>query len=180
MPLSETVKALIVKARIMQFEDWENQSIFQTADDNRLYLTDAELAIVGHSPAAIAAVQLLRERATEIVDEARAGVLAQCPGILAEGGDLWPPERAEACWRDFWHFLRCMTYGIAAGRDHYTSESGLAAMRELYQELQVPLGAMVFGLQGIRSASLQRLENEDFGVYFDHLIGQMDRFRSGD
>jgi hypothetical protein len=177
MPLSETVKALIVKARIMQFDDWQNQSICQTADDNRLYLTDAELTIVGHSPAAIAAVQLLRDRASEIVDEARAGVLAQFPGITADGGELWPPERAEACWRDFWQFLRCITYGIAAGRDHYTSESGLAAMRELYQELRVPLPAMVFGLQGIKAASLQRLDaSADFGMYFDHLIEQMARF----
>jgi hypothetical protein len=183
MALSETVKALIVKARIMRFDNWQDSyspdaiALFQTADDNRLYLTDAELAIVGVSPAAIDQVKRLRDQASEIVDEARAGVLAAFPGIVAEGGDLWPPERAEACWRDFWQFLRCVTYGMASGRRHYTSEPGLAAMGELYQELRVPLAAMVLGVKELKAASLARLaDGDEVGVYFDHLIEQLGRF----
>jgi hypothetical protein len=192
MPLSETAQKLIPKARIVSFEAWQAThpasaiAIFQAADDQRLYLTDAELEQLRQAAPAQAAnfpvVQALRDQVTDIVDEARAGVLAQFPNILEPGGGLYPPERAEACWRDFWHFLRCMTYGIAGGHIAYTSQTGLEAMRQLYQELQVPLDAMVYGLQGLKAASLRRIlspHDQDLAPYFDHLITCLDQFRAG-
>jgi hypothetical protein len=182
MALSAAVQALIIKARIMSFEPWrsshprETVAIFQTADDNRLYLTDAELATIAASAPEFATfipvAQRLRDEATTIVDEARAKVLAAFPGITAEGGDLYPAERAEACWRDFWHFLRCITYAIAGKHPHYTSHHGLEAMQQLYTTLNVPLEAMVYGLQGLKVASLQRLDPalaDSLSPYFDHL-----------
>jgi hypothetical protein len=190
MPLSEAVKQLILKARIMGFEAWRSThpasviSIFQTADDDRLYLTDSELTQISQAaplPATnIASIKLLRDHVSDIVDEARAAVLAEFPGILEPGGGLYPPERAEACWRDFWHFLRCITYGIAGGQATYTSEAGLTAMRQLYEELQVPLDAMVYGLKNLKIASLKRVElsqQEALAPYFDHLIDRLDQFR---
>jgi hypothetical protein len=190
MPLSEAVKQLIVKARIVSFDAWRSTypeaaiALFQAADDNRLYLTDTELAqlaqMVPERVAGVAIVRVLRDRVTEIVDEARAAVLVEFPGILEPGGGLYPPERAEACWRDFWQFLRCITYGIAGGQVAYTSEPGLAAMQQLYQELQVPLDAMVYGLKALKTASLKRLEpTQTVGLepYFDHLIDRLDQFR---
>jgi hypothetical protein len=53
-------------------------------------------------------------------------------------------------------------------------------MQLLYQELQVPLDAMVVGLEGIKTASLKRVEPEQqasLAPYFDHLIEQLKRFR---
>ncbi|MEM9816615.1 MAG: phycobilisome protein, partial [Cyanobacteria bacterium P01_D01_bin.6] len=87
-------------------------------------------------------------------------------------------ERADACWRDFWHFLRCITYGIAGRRTDYTSPDGLHHMQVLYQELQVPLDAMVVGLEGIKQASLKRLgtTSVELAPYFDHLIIQLKQF----
>jgi hypothetical protein len=123
---------------------------------------------------------MLRDQVVEIVDEARAGVLVRFPSILEPGGGLYPPERADACWRDFWQFLRCITYGIAGQQTQYTSESGLHHMRLLYEELHVPLDAMVLGLEGIKSASLKRVpleQQSELAPYFDHLTQQLDRFR---
>ena len=74
-----------------------------------------------------------------------------------------------------------MTYGIAAAQVTYTSEEGLGYMQELYQELQVPLEAMVLGLEGIQSASLKRVPSEqsaNLAPYFDHLIDQLRQFRT--
>lgn len=191
MALSEAVKQLILKARIVSFEAWRSThpetaiALFQAADDNRLYLTDAELAQISQAvpnhATYLPIVQLLRDRVTEIVDEARAGVLLEFPGILEPGGGLYPPERAEACWRDFWHFLRCITYGIMGEHMVYTSDAGLEAMRQLYQELQVPLDAMVYGVKGLKTASLSRIEpsqREALAPYFDHLIDRLDGFRA--
>jgi hypothetical protein len=128
----------------------------------------------------LAAAQLLRNQAAQIVDEARSDVLLRFPSILSPGGGLYPPERANACWRDFWQFLRCISYGIAAGQERYTSEVGLGYMRQLYQELNVPLAAMVVGLEGVKTASLARLgaRSTEFAPYFDHLIERLDSFRS--
>jgi Phycobilisome protein len=179
---SAAVLALIKKARIVSFATWtethtpEALQLLQAADDDRLYLSDADLAVIAPPESAAVAV-FLRDQASEIVDEARAEVLAQFPGITAPGGGLYPPERATACWRDFWQFLRCVTYGIAGQRSDYTSSIGLDYMNQLYRELQVPLPAMVTGLQALKSASLRRLDNPQFvAVYFDRLISDLQKF----
>ncbi|MGB3298825.1 MAG: phycobilisome protein [Phormidesmis sp.] len=194
--LSERAKQLIPQARIVSFTGWDGiaeRAIaqLQTADDEKQYPSDADLAVISAAIAqpdpamatagvdAIAAVQQLREQAADIVDEARAGVLQAFPGILEPGGGLYPPLRADACWRDFWHFLRCITYGIAGQQAAYTSPEGLAAMEQLYEELQVPLPAMVEGLKGIKKASLKRFSasaQPALAPYFDHLIAQLSAF----
>ncbi|MBE9060214.1 phycobilisome protein [cf. Phormidesmis sp. LEGE 11477] len=194
--LSDRAKTLIPKARIMSFAGWTDVdkkaiAILQTADDENRYLTDEELSeiksLTNQSDLALTAVGLsateaasaLRSQAADIVDEARAVVLATFPDILEPGGGLFPPQRAEACWRDFWQFLRCITYGIAGQQHHYTSTTGLAAMEQLYEELQVPLPAMVAGLIGVKRASLRRFPIESYAAlspYFDHLIARLSTF----
>lgn len=188
--LSEKVRELIQKARIVSFATWENThpveaiQLFQAADDQGRYFTDEDLEqiqqLVPSSTALISVTKNLRDRVSEIVDEARTQVLARFPNITQPGGGLYPPIRADACWRDFWHFLRCITYGIAGQHTDYTSTQGLHYMQLLYQELQVPLDAMVVGLEGIKTASLKRVEPEQQAIlapYFDRLIEQLKQFR---
>ncbi|MDZ8050575.1 MAG: phycobilisome protein [Aulosira sp. ZfuVER01] len=188
--LSEKVRELIQKARIVSFATWQNThpaeaiQLFQAADDGGRYLTDEDLEQIQQlaptTTAFIPVVQQLRDRVSEIVDEARTEVLAKFPNITQPGGGLYPPIRADACWRDFWHFLRCITYGIAGQHTDYTSTEGLHYMQLLYQELQVPLDAMVVGLEGIKAASLKRVEPEPQAIlapYFDRLIEQLKQFR---
>jgi Phycobilisome protein len=189
-PLSDEVIALIQKARIVSFSTWPDShpavalQIFQQADDDRLYLTDLELQqiaqLVPDRSQLTAVAAQLRDAVVDIVNEARAGVLVAFPDILAPGGGLYPAERADACWRDFWHFLRCITYGIAGQRPDYTSTEGMHYMNLLYEELEVPLPAMVVGLEGIKKASLQRVEpaqQELLAVYFDQLIDRLKKFK---
>jgi Phycobilisome protein len=186
--LPDRIKELIARARIVSFARWaahpaESIAIFQAAEEARVYLTDADYAkIVSLSPQTstlIPIAQLLRDRVAEIVDEARVEVFAQFPQITEPGGGLYPPERAEACWRDFWHYLRPITYGISGGYAEYTSAAGLENMRILYQELQVPLDAMTVGLEGMKTASLKRIDVSQHLIvspYFDHLINQLRSF----
>ncbi|MEM6518987.1 MAG: phycobilisome protein [Cyanobacteria bacterium P01_C01_bin.70] len=187
-PFSEKVRELIQQSRIVSFATWQGAypaeviKCFQVADDEKRYLTDKDCdhiqALVPEKAAALAIAQLLRDQVTPIVDEARGTVLEKFPHITQPGGGLYPAERADACWRDFWHFLRCITYGIAGQRTDYTSAPGLQAMQLLYRELQVPLDAMVVGLEGIKRASLDRLATSTAPVepYFDHLITQLRQF----
>lgn len=190
--LSETVKELIRKARIVSFTDWmqthspEAIALFQAADDGGRYLTDEDLqqiqVLAPDTTTFFPLVKLLRERADEIVNEAREQVLQNFPSITQVGGELYPPDRAEACWRDFWHFLRCITYGIAGHHTQYTSIEGLHYMKLLYRELKVPLDAMIFGLEAIESASLKRVDAKQQKLlipYFEHSIVQLKQFRDG-
>lgn len=183
--LSDKAKQLIPKARIVSFATWddlhdrETIARFQAADDAGRYLTDADLAKLADRSGADAA-RLLRDQADEIVTEARSHLLAQFPHITEPGGELYPPLRAQACWRDFWQFLRCITYGIAGGNLDYTSDRGLQYMELLYQELKVPLPAMVVGLEALKEASLQRLASDraaELAPYFDRMICALKDFR---
>jgi Phycobilisome protein len=187
--LSARVKELIAKSRIVSFASWEQSypkeviQLFQTADDEGRYLTDEDLEQIGavspETASLLNIARFLRDRVSEIVVEAREQVLLTYPDLTQPGGGLYPPERAEACWRDFWHFLRCITYGIAGGSTEFTSSEGLHQMNLLYQELQVPLDAMVLGLENLKSASLRRLpesERESLTPYFARLINQLRAF----
>jgi hypothetical protein len=189
--LSEKVLALIKKSRIVSFISWQNIypdlaiAKFQDADDQGRYLTDEDLSDLQILIPAIATniptVRLLSAQAPQTVDEARQQVLATFPKITQEGGGLYPAERANACWRDFWHFLRCITYGIAGQRLDYLNAEGLRYMQELYQELQVPIDAMILGLSSIKIASLKRLDPElqnELAPYFDRLIEELKLFES--
>lgn len=189
MELSDHVKDLIKKARIMDFSSWrpahppESIARFQQADDERRYLTDEDFesiaALAPKMVSRIPAARLLRDQASDIVDEARAKLLVHFPGILEPGGRLYPQERADACWRDFWHFLRSITYGIAGGRRDFTSQVGLHHMEALYGELSVPIDAMAWGLKEVKVACMSRLaesERSEIGPYFDHLILHLENF----
>jgi allophycocyanin-B len=184
--LSERAKELIPKARIVSFAVWselypeETIDRLQKADDEGQYLTDEDLAALSDSGSEIA--KILRDRADEIVTASREIVLDRFPGITEPGGDLYPAIRARSCWRDFWHFLRCITYGIAGNCPNFLSDEGLHSMNLLYHELQVPLAAMVVGLEALKTESLRQLEanrSDAVEIYFDRLIDRMKEFKSG-
>lgn len=186
--LTQKAKELIKKSRIVSFSSWQNHPlevvvIFQQADDESRYLTDEEMEqitkIAPELKNSLKQSQLLRDNATEIVNKARGEVLAAYPRITEPGGGLYPPVRAEACWRDFWHFLRCISYGIAGQSIDYTSDRGLGHMEELYQEMQVPLDAMRLGLKNLKVYALKQFnqtEANNLAPYFDHLIERMEQF----
>ena len=190
--LSDRAKELIPKARIISFTTWEGKlspeaiARCQEADDGKRYLTDEDLAALSvefpQGTAHLETVKFLRDRADEIVSKARAKVLAEFPGITEQGGDLYPPVRAENCWRDFWHFLRSITYGIAGNQPEFTSVEGLQAMELLYQELRVPLDAMIVGLENLKIVSIQEIgaSSDPLKISFepfDHLIDRLKKFK---
>jgi Phycobilisome protein len=187
--LSDRAKELIPKARIVDVEAFTMLSTgaigaIQLADDEGRYLTDVDLLLLKESvegadqPIELMIARFLRDNAAEIVTEARQAVLGEFPGITDPGGDLYPALRAEACWRDFWHFLRCITYGIASRTPNFTQADGLHHMNLLYHELKVPLAAMTSGLGHLKTASLKRMPDQADRIspYFDHLIEKMSRF----
>ncbi|MEZ2230589.1 phycobilisome protein [Microcoleus sp.] len=189
MQLSDRAKELIPKARIVSFAAWNNLysdeviAIFQAADNRGQYLTDEDLEriqnLVTDNFLMVEQAKLLREQAPNLVANARAKVLAEFPNIAEPGNDLYPPARAEACWRDFWHFLRSVTYGVAGKNPEFLSQEGLKNMELLYQELGVPVPAMLCGLEQLKTVSLQQFSSEEqdlLGLNFDYLITALKQF----
>lgn len=189
MQLSDRAKELIPKARIVSFTAWKNLyseeviAIFQAADNRGQYLTDEDLEriqnLVPDNSLMVAQAKLLREQAADLVAKARAKVLAEFPNIAEPGNDLYPPARAEACWRDFWHFLRSVTYGVAGKNPEFLSQEGLKNMELLYQELRVPVPAMLCGLEQLKTVSLQQFSSQEqdlLAVNFDSLITALKKF----
>lgn len=189
MQLSDRAKELIPKARIVSFTAWKNLyseeviAIFQAADNRGQYLTDEDLEhiqnLVTDNFLMVEQAKLLREQAPNLVANARAKVLAEFPNIAEPGNDLYPPARAEACWRDFWHFLRSVTYGVAGKNPEFLSQEGLKNMDLLYQELRVPVPAMLCGLEQLKTVSLQQFSSEEqdlLGLNFDYLITALKQF----
>ena len=96
--LSEAVKELIQKARIVSFSGWETTHpraiipLFQAADDQGRYLTDEDLqqiqTISPQTSGFIPVARLLRDRVTEIVNEAREQVLIRAL-VIAGVAALW-------------------------------------------------------------------------------------------
>lgn len=185
--LSDKAKELIKKSRIVSL-DWQDYpesvvAIFQQADNEGRYLTDHNIEQIRENLPNLAPGldwgKVLRDNVNEIITNARAVVLDANPGITEPGGGLYPPMRAEACWRDFWHFLRCISYGVSGQRQDYLSDRGLNYMEQLYQELQVPLGAMVLGLEQLKVFSLRYFDSEqqeNLAPYFDRLVESMSQF----
>lgn len=188
--LSPAVQELIAKAQMVSFEAWigavkpEVIQVFEEANAERQYLTDEQLHQLARQGEQkeewFAIAKQLRDRAPEIIDRARSVVLEKFPQITQPGGALYPEKRAENCWRDFWHFLRCIHYGIAGNCDQYTSLEGLHYMDLLYQELAVPLDAMVVGLEAMKQIGIEQCggdKKEELLPYFDHLIDRLKEFK---
>ncbi|KAK1858596.1 hypothetical protein I4F81_001197 [Pyropia yezoensis] len=165
------------------------------------FLTDDELRAAAASAATAAAAATLRDSVDGVIAAARAAVGAAHPGIFDAGGELHPPFRAAACWRDFWHFVRVATYAVAAGGaagdggdggggggggGGWTSDAGAAAMADLYAEMAVPLPAMVTGVRALGAearAVVGTAEGEGGGegvaavdAAFGHLVARLESF----
>jgi len=92
--LTERAKELIPKARIFSFANVKDiypesvMTIFQEADDDGKYLSDSDLEkiknIVPELSENLKQSQLLRDKAEEIVDQARRKILASFPNIICD------------------------------------------------------------------------------------------------
>ena len=171
MQLSDRAKELIPKARIVSFTSWEERlpaavlERFQAADNEFRYLRDEDINAISEEaedtldPIKLQVSRQFRDFASTIVTEARGQGLIGVPGITDSGGDLYPKHRAEACWRDFWQFLRCVSYGLAGNSTQYLSQEGLGYMALLYEELKVPLPAMVVGIRALAIAGQKHCQS---------------------
>ena len=113
------------------------------------------------------------------MNQARAQLLATQPHLVQPGGALHPQDRAEACWRDCWNFLRVIIYAVACNQSCFTNPSGMAALRELYRRMNVPIEGMNIALGQLKEKTLEGVSRSNdrqlIRDCFQHLHAELNK-----
>ena len=162
-PSSDTIRQLAAKAQVLGLPQQPNLSqssrqLLQHADQERRLLSSSEIqSLCQHSGVMAAPLEQLQGQAQPLVDQARHDLLEAQPHLVKPGGARYPEHRAEACWRDCFHFLRGCGYAVAVAQPKFTNPQGMAALGELYAALGVPVDGLLLAL-----ARLQELATKSY------------------
>ena len=180
---SNNIQALIKRVRVHNLSDDESldpetRKNIRSADQEKRHLTKDEIIgickISGRQPNEIS---ILQNQSNNLVTEAKSELLTEQPHLVLPGGTLYPQERAEACWNDCWQFLRVINYAHACNKVQFTHPDGMAALRELYGELGVPLGGLGIALERLKCKSTKEVKSRESKAQltniFDHLLQEL-------
>ena len=156
------------------------RSILERADQAQRQLTSEELATICKVTGIDQSLPgSLIQRSDHLVNQARAHLLATQPHLVQPGGALHPQDRAEACWRDCWNFLRVIIYAVACNQSCFTNASGMDALRELYRRMNVPTEGLNIALNQLKVLAVQGIERKAdqalVSASFQHLIQQLNK-----
>ena len=156
------------------------RSIVERADQAQRQLTSDELTTICQvSGIDVSLADNLIQRSDQLVNQARAHLIATQPHLVQPGGALHPEDRAEACWRDCWNFLRVITYAVACNQSCFTNPSGMAALRELYRRMNVPIEGMNIALGQLKEKALEGVSRSNdrqlISDCFQHLRDQLNK-----
>ena len=142
-PSSDTIRQLAAKAQVLGLPQHPNLSestrhLLQQADQERRLLSSSEIqSLCQHSGVMTAPLEQLQGQAHQLVDQARQDLLEAKPHLVKPGGALYPEHRAEACWRDCFHFLRVCCYAVAVAQPPVAASSAGEDGAALRQEQRV-------------------------------------------
>ena len=156
------------------------RSILERADQAQRQLSSDELTTICQvSGIDVSLADNLIQRSDQLVNQARAHLIATQPHLVQPGGALHPEDRAEACWRDCWNFLRVITYAVACNQSCFTNPSGMAALRELYRRMNVPIEGMNIALGQLKEKALGGVSRSNdrqlINDCFQHLRDQLNK-----
>ena len=156
------------------------RSILERADQAQRQLSSDELTTICQVSGIDASLaDNLIQRSDQLVNQARAHLIATQPHLVQPGGALHPEDRAEACWRDCWNFLRVITYAVACNQSCFTNPSGMAALRELYRRMNVPIEGMNIALGQLKEKALEGVSRSNdrqlIDDCFQHLRDQLNK-----
>ena len=154
--MSETspqISELIKRARVQGLSedltlDFQVRTAIKNADEEKRHLTQEEIrAICKISGTSTSEISIIQAKSNDLVTASRKGLMEEQPDLVKPGGALYPSERAEACWSDCWQFLRVINYAYACNKIKFTNPKGMAALRELYKKMDVPLSGLSTALR---------------------------------
>ena len=156
------------------------RSILERADQAQRQLSSDELTTICQVSGIDGSLaDNLIQRSNHLVNQARALLLATQPHLVQPGGALHPEDRADACWRDCWNFLRVITYAVACNQSCFTNPSGMAALRELYRRMNVPIEGMNIALGQLKEKALEGVSRSNdrqlIRDCFQHLHAELNK-----
>ena len=156
------------------------RSILERADQAQRQLSSDELTTICQVSGIDGSLaDNLIQRSDQLVNQARAHLIATQPHLVQPGGALHPEDRAEACWRDCWNFLRVITYAVACNQSCFTNPRGMAALRELYRRMNVPIEGMNIALIQLKKLALEGVSRSNdrqlISDCFQHLRDQLNK-----
>ena len=156
------------------------RSILERADQAQRQLSSDELTTICQvSGIDVSLADNLIQRSDQLVHQARGHLLETQPLLVQPGGALHPQDRAEACWRDCWNFLRVVTYAVACNHSCFTNPSGMAALRELYRRMNVPIEGLNIALGQLKELALEGVSRSNdrqlISGCFQHLRDQLNK-----
>ena len=156
------------------------RSILERADQAQRQLTSEELTTICQASGIDQSLPgSLIQQSDQLVNQARAQLLATQPHLVQLGGALHPQGRAEACWRDCWNFLRVVIYAVACNQSCFTNPSGMAALRELYRRMNVPIEGMNIALGQLKEKALEGVSQSNdrqlIRDCFQHLHAELNK-----
>ena len=156
------------------------RSILERADQAQRQLTSDELSTICQVSGIDGSLaDNLIQRSNHLVNQARAHLLETQPHLVQPGGALHPEDRADACWRDCWNFLRVITYAVACNQSCFTNPSGMAALRELYRRMNVPIEGMNIALGQLKEKALEGVSRSNdrqlIRDCFQHLHAELNK-----
>ena len=156
------------------------RSILERADQAQRQLSSDELTTICQvSGIDVSLADNLIQRSDQLVNQARAHLIATQPHLVQPGGALHPEDRAEACWRDCWNFLRVITYAVACNQSCFTNPSGMAALRELYRRMNVPIEEINIAIGQLKEKALEGVSRSNdrqlINNCFQHLRDQLNK-----
>ena len=180
---SPPLRQLIKTARVCGLSEQpalptQTRAIIKRADQAKRLLSRDELSLICQaSGIGVETLHQLQADADNLVAQVCVELKGERPDLFQPGGALHSNERADACWRDCWNFLRVLLYAFAAGQSQFTDPQGMEALRELYLRMAVPMGAMRTALLRLRERFMEATSNSDeqalVGACFDHLLDNL-------
>jgi allophycocyanin-B len=150
------------------------------ADDELRYPTLDELQNIKDflktGQARVEVASILTENESKIIGKASAELWKLHPDYISPGGNAYGQRQRNQCLRDYGWYLRLITYGILAGDKQPIEQIGLIGVREMYNNLNVPLNGMADSIACLKKASIDLLSKEQADLatpYFDYVIQAM-------
>jgi allophycocyanin-B len=150
------------------------KQVILNADEEVRYPTPGEIRMIQNfcktGEERIRLATILAKNEKKIVERATPKFWKLCSKTPSNSGNA---QKTEAAMRDVSWYIRLVSYCLLAGNDRPLVEIGLIGMKELYNNVLVPLENVRQYLLCIREEVSQLLSNEDAAEvipYFDQIL----------
>ncbi|WP_107666609.1 phycocyanin subunit beta [Cyanothece sp. BG0011] len=116
---------------------------------------DALSQMVAESNKRMDSVNRITSNASTIVTNAARALFAEQPQLINPGGNAYTSRRMAACLRDMEIILRYVTYATFSGDGSVLEDRCLNGLRETYVALGVPGASVANGVQKMKEAALE-------------------------